>query len=163
MWITVTNLIRAGALSCWMPEILVLTQALRVSLVLNSAMYMYYTVSNRILPSCKDTHCSPVSFIVLYYWSIISRQFSTMTTIAENRAKCGHIKTRAPTQFSNYSVSHYIRGTHYHYLTMLVMRGLLSITEYNVFSYITTVIGTKSVVGSNLGVSICSEQSDIQI
>src|ERR1700748_480851 len=58
---------------------------------------------------------------------------------------------RAPTQFSNYSVSHYIRGTHYHYLTMSIMRGVLSITEYNVISYIPTVIGTKSVVGSNLG------------
>ena len=34
---------------------------------------------------------------------------------------------------------------------MSIMRGVLSITEYNVFSYITTVIGTKSAVGSNLG------------
>ena len=55
-------------------------------------MYMYYTVSNRILPSCKDTHCSPVSFMVLYYWFIISRQFSTKTAIAENQVKCRHIK-----------------------------------------------------------------------
>ena len=64
------------------------------------------------------------------------------------------LANRAPTQSSNYSVIHYITGTHYHYLTPSVMSWVLSITEYTVFCVGAAAVWEVTAVDVALGVVI---------